>query len=66
MLSNQELRQLGETELVKEITKSSRELMKIKMDLENGYSKESDKAKKIRRYIARMETIKRESKQVKN
>ena len=65
MLSNQELRQLGSSELLKEIAKSSRDLMKIKMDLENGYSKESSKATKLRRYIARMKTIERENKQVK-
>ncbi len=58
MLTNQEIRQLGLTEINKEITTASRSLMKIKMDLENGYNKEASQAKKLRRYIARLKTIK--------
>jgi ribosomal protein L29 len=57
MLTIQEIRQLSQTELHKEIDNAGRELMKIKMDLESGYAKGSHKATELKKYIARCNTI---------
>jgi ribosomal protein L29 len=61
MLTIQELRQLSDQDVLQEMEKASKELLKIRMDLEGGYAKESHKAKQLKRYIARMKTIQREN-----
>ncbi|HLG25298.1 MAG TPA: 50S ribosomal protein L29 [Candidatus Gracilibacteria bacterium] len=60
MLKVQEIRQLGDKDLLQEIDKTSRDLFKLKMDLQGGHAKESHQAKMMRRYIATMKTVKRE------
>lgn len=57
MLTIQEIRQLSEKELANEIETASRELLKIKMDLENGYAKGNHKARLYKAHIARCKTI---------
>jgi ribosomal protein L29 len=61
MLTTQEIRKLQEKELIDEINRTSRDLMKAKLDLENGSSKESHKMINTRRYLARLKTIKKET-----
>jgi ribosomal protein L29 len=61
MLTKQELRQLQEKELKEELNKTSRELMKAKIEKANGTLKETHRPKELRKYIARMETISAES-----
>lgn len=55
-----EIRQLHDKELLEELTKSYRELMKAKMDLINGSSKEMHGIKKLKKHIARLKTIQHE------
>ena len=61
MLTLQEIRQLTDQDLKEELTKTSRDLIKIKMDLEGGYAKEIHTARNLKRHIAHLETIKREN-----
>lgn len=61
MLTKQEIRQLTEKDLLHELTVASRELLKIKMDLEGGYAKGSHKAKALKKYIAQLLTVKKET-----
>lgn len=61
MLTIQEIRQLSDKELSNEIDTASRELLKIKMDLENGYAKGNHQAKQLKTHIARCKTIMRET-----
>jgi ribosomal protein L29 len=61
MLNIQELRQLSDSDLKMEQDKSSKELLKIRMDLESGYAKASHKAKELKKYIARINTIQQEN-----
>jgi ribosomal protein L29 len=65
MLTIQELRQLQEKELQEELTKSSREMMKTKIEKSNGTLKESHRLKEIKRYIAVLKTVSSESSKVK-
>lgn len=62
MLSNQEIRQLGNKEMIDELTRSRRELLKSQFDVRNGTSKEVHMVKSMRRYVARLETISKEMK----
>lgn len=61
MLNKQEIRQLTEKDLLHELTVASRELLKIKMDLEGGYAKGSHKAKELKKYIAQLLTVQKET-----
>lgn len=61
MLTLQELRQLTDQDLINELEQTSRDLMKLQMDLESGYSKESHNKKKYRAYIAQIKTIQTEN-----
>ncbi len=61
MLTKQEIRQLHDRELGEELTKASRELMRTKMDLLSGSTKESHKLKDLKKYVARLQTIMREN-----
>lgn len=62
MLTLQEIRQLTEADLKEEISKASRELIKLKMDLSNAYTKEIHNFKKYKKYIAQLKTIEKENK----
>ncbi len=57
MLTLQEIRQLNSKDLTAEIEKIVRELMKLKMDLLIGASKEIGRVKVLRKYIAQLKTI---------
>lgn len=61
MLTKQEIRQLKDSELQEEIKKTSAELIKAKMEILNGYSKESHKAINMRRYLALLKTVETEN-----
>lgn len=63
MLTLAEIRQLSEKDLVEEIEKSSRKLLKLKIDIAGGYSKESHSKKNLRKYISQLQTVQNEIKQ---
>lgn len=60
MLTIQELRQLPVKDLQEELERISREYLKKKMDVEEGFAKETHRAKQLRRQIARIRTIENE------
>lgn len=60
MLKVPELRQLQGKDLQEELQRSSREYLKIRMDVESGFAKESHKAKALKKQIARIHTIQKE------
>lgn len=60
MLTKQELRQLPDKDLRAELSKATHSLLKIRMDLQEGYAKESSKAAKLQKYIAQIKTFQRE------
>lgn len=60
MLTIQELRQLPAKDLKEELERVSREYLKMKMDVEEGFAKSTHKAKTLRRQIARIRTIENE------
>jgi len=61
MLTLQEIRQLTDGDLNEELSKASRELIKLKMDLGNGYTKEIHSVKNHKQYIAQLKTVAREN-----
>jgi len=61
MLTIQEIRQLTDKDLQQEMLLASKELLKIRMDLEGGYAKGSHKAKQLKKQIARMKSVQREN-----
>jgi ribosomal protein L29 len=61
MLTTQELRQLQEKELKEELTRTTRELMKAKVEHVSGTLKEKHLLRGLRRYISRLHTIVREN-----
>ncbi len=61
MLTLAEIRQLNAKDLNAEIEKIVRELMKLKMDLLIGASKEIGRVKVLRKYIAQLKTINTEN-----
>ncbi len=60
MLSKQEIRQLGNKEMIDELQRSRRTLLKTQFDVRNGSSKEAHVVKNLKRYIARLQTITKE------
>lgn len=62
MLTKQEIRQLGKKEMMEELQKSRRDLMRSQFDVRNGTSKEVHTMKNLRRYIAQLQTISKEMK----
>lgn len=62
MLTKQEIRQLGNKDMVEELKKARRELLKSQFDLRMGTSKEVHTMKNLRKYIARLTTIEGEVK----
>lgn len=60
MLTIQELRQLPAKDLNDELERVSREYLKMKMDVEEGFAKSTHKAKTLRRQIARIRTVETE------
>ena len=61
MLTLQEIRQLTDKDLMEELDKASRDLLRIKMDLEGGYAKEIHTARNLKKYIAKLKTINKEN-----
>jgi ribosomal protein L29 len=61
MLTTQELRQLQGKELLEEIAKTSRELMRSKIEHSSKTLKETHQLKTLKRYIARMKTIEKQN-----
>jgi ribosomal protein L29 len=57
MLTKQEIRQLGDKQLVEELINSRRELLRTQFGVRNGTSKEVHMVKNLRRYIARLQTL---------
>jgi ribosomal protein L29 len=71
MLTKQEIRQSKDGELREDLAKSSTELLQTKIEILNGYSKESHKLNNLKRHVARLKTIllenkKKEVKEVKD
>lgn len=62
MLTKQEIRQLGNKEMMDELQKSRRELLKYQFDIRSGSSKESHMVTNLKRYIAQLQTIAKEMK----
>ncbi len=62
MLSKQEIRQLGNRELMDELERSRRELLKRKFEVRSGSSKEAHMIKNLKRYIALLHTLTKEMK----
>jgi len=62
MLSLQEIRQLGTKDMMEELQKARRDLLKIQFDVRNGTSKEVHMVKNLKRYIARLQTVAKELK----
>lgn len=62
MLTKQEIRQLGNKEMMEELQKSRRELLRSQFDVRNGTSKEVHAVTNLKRYIARLQTIAKEMK----
>jgi ribosomal protein L29 len=60
MLTKQEIRQMTDKDLQSEIAKTTRELMKINMDIEGSQTKGTHKKRQLRRYVARLKTIEKE------
>jgi ribosomal protein L29 len=61
MLTKQELRQLQGKELQEELAKTSRDLMKTKLEHASKTLKETHLLRGLRRYLSRMKTIVREN-----
>lgn len=62
MLTTQEIRQLGTREMMDELQKSRRELLRTQFDVRGGTSKEVHMVKNLKRYIAKLQTISKEMK----
>lgn len=61
MLTKQEIRQLKDKEILEELQKATGELIRTKMEILNGYSKESHKLTNLKRYVARLKTVIKEN-----
>lgn len=61
MLTLQEIRQLTDKDLIEELEKASRDLLKYKMDLEGGYAKEIHNVRNLKKYIAHLKTVQKEN-----
>lgn len=59
MITFDELTKLTEKDLEEELNKSKLDLLKIRLAVSARQSKETSKLKILRRYIARIQTIKR-------
>ena len=62
MLTKQEIRQLGNKEMIEELQKSRRELLKAQFEIRTQTSKASHLVKNLKHYIARLQTIAKELK----
>lgn len=62
MISKQEIRQLGSKEMLDELQKARRELLRTQFDIRNGSSKEVHTVKNLKHYIAQLQTIAKEMK----
>ncbi|MEK7523455.1 MAG: 50S ribosomal protein L29 [Patescibacteria group bacterium] len=59
MLTPDELKKMTEKELVEEIRKGRINLLKLRLSVAGRQSKETSKLKSLRKYIARIKTMKR-------
>lgn len=57
MLTLKEMRQLGLEELMEEIAKINREFKRLKLDVQNGSSKETHRLKLLKIQRARLNTV---------
>jgi len=57
MLTKQEIRQLKLKEIQEELIKASNELLRTRMEIMNGYSKESHKLNSLKKYVALLNTV---------
>lgn len=62
MFSTQELRSSTRKELLHELSKARKEMLKVRINVKTKHEKGSDKAKKTKRYIAQILTILKEVK----
>lgn len=60
MQTKQELRQLHRKELLEELNKSTLDYIRAKMEIKNGFSKDSNKMVGLKKYVARIKTLLRE------
>ncbi len=61
MLTLQEIRQLSVKALRDEIVTAQNDLLKVQFDVRTGSSKESHKVRQLKKYIAQLKTIEKES-----
>lgn len=54
-----ELRKMNEKELEEELVKAKTDLLKLRFAVSTRQSKETSKLKELRKYIARMKSVKR-------
>jgi|WetSurMetagenome_2_1015567.scaffolds.fasta_scaffold422281_2 large subunit ribosomal protein L29 len=62
MLTKQELRQLQPKEITEELTKTSRELIKARMEHSSQTLKETHRLSALKKHIARIKTVMHEGK----
>lgn len=60
MLTTQELKSMNLKELVAELAKARQEAQKIRIHVKTKHEKNTSKVNKIKKYIARIETFKKE------
>ena len=65
MLTKQELRQLQPKELTEELTRTSRELIKARMEHSSQTLKETHRLPALKKHIARIQSVQNESKKEK-
>lgn len=58
MITLEELRKLSEKELDSELVKTSQDLLKLRLGISVKQSTETDKIKRLKRYVARIRTLK--------
>ena len=59
MLKLEEIKQMDEAAINGEIEKMQHELLKMKLQVASGQSKETSKVKELRKTIARLKTVKK-------
>ncbi|MBI2638930.1 50S ribosomal protein L29 [Candidatus Peregrinibacteria bacterium] len=59
MVSTDELQKMTEKELEEELRKSGLDLLKLRLGVASRQTKETSKLKLLRKYIARIKTLKR-------
>ncbi len=57
MFTKEELQTVSKSDLIKELSKSQHEIIKIKLKLIDQSSKDSHKLHKLKKYIAQLNTV---------